>query len=114
MWSLRIGNDRIGALLHGTDDHTVWMEFDLTGKELGRWPIQDRLISDFTATGSLYSWNPGGIAVFDHEKSGWNPASAMPDGRLLGNDGNALVFWIGFQPAALGRARPLKPRIPIL
>jgi hypothetical protein len=93
-WRLRIANNRIGAILgHGSHER-LWIELDLTGKELGRWPIDiDGYPNAFTAQSTVYASAVGGIImVLDHETGKWIPDTSIGGGGLLGAEGNSLVF----------------------
>jgi hypothetical protein len=66
---------------------------DLTGKELGRWPIDiDGYPAAFTPQGTVYAQAVGGIVVLDHSTGKWNRDASVSGETLLGADGNSLVF----------------------
>ncbi|MEO7145316.1 MAG: hypothetical protein ABI165_17615 [Bryobacteraceae bacterium] len=91
-WLLRVANGRVGAQI---DQRRWWVETGLNGKEIGRWNIGSGGHLGFTQDGNLYGQNnhDGSIRVFDRSTGVWRPLSTpMPDGYLLGADGNNLVF----------------------
>ncbi len=92
-WSLRVADDRIGALLHGMQGLSVWVELSLAGKELGRWPIsKDQSVGAFTSAGALYAGVSGNLTRLDRSTGSWRRAPGPLDGQLLAADGNTLVF----------------------
>jgi len=98
-WQLRTSNARVGAIFYVSSilgkwqkPRSVgqWVETDLKGKETGRWDFAARLLA-FTQSGALYGQEHD-VAVFDRATSSWRPVAGMPDGNLLGADGDSLVF----------------------
>jgi hypothetical protein len=97
-WSLRAANDRIGAYLdYGNHKERMWVEVGLDGKQLGRWKFPDGFDgspSAFTRSGAIFAEAQYGLFMLDHSTGMWNPVSSASAGRLLGADGDDLVFWI--------------------
>jgi hypothetical protein len=98
-WSLRAAKDRIGAYLHSVDRkmRAAWVEVGLDGKELGRWKFPEGFggsPSAFTRSGAIFAADQYGLFLLDRSTGMWNPVSPASDGRLLGADGDDLVFWI--------------------
>ena len=97
-WSIRAAKDRIGAYLnYGNHTERMWVEVGLDGKELGRWKFPegfDGSPSAFTRSGAIFAEAHYGLFMLDHSTGMWNPVSPASDGRLLGADGEDLVFWI--------------------
>ena len=77
----------------GNKTHTVWVEADLNGKELGRWPLNfDGYPAAFTETGEVYGHGLGGVYVLDRAAGNWKPTSVAAPGALVGAAGQSLVF----------------------
>jgi hypothetical protein len=97
-WSIRVANNRIGAYLnYGGHKERMWIEVGLDGRELGRWKFPDGFDgspSAFTQSGAVYARGRFDVFLLDHSSRMWNPVSPASDGRLLGADGDNLVFWI--------------------
>jgi hypothetical protein len=97
-WSLRAAKDRIGAYLNGGDHKARrWVEVGLDGKELGRWKFPDGFDgspSAFTRSGAIFAEAHYGLFMLDRSTGTWNPVSPVSSGRLLGAEGDDLVFWI--------------------
>jgi len=94
-WGLRIAGGRIGAcLLVGRKG--LWVETDMSGKELGRWPLDpDGSPNAITADGTVYASTPRGILALDRSSGQWKPTAVqVPNGILLGAQGAQLVFAI--------------------
>jgi hypothetical protein len=92
---LQVVNNRVGVLLnYGADvKKAVWMETDLSGKEIGRWPVNiTGLPSVFTPNGAVYARVVGGISALDHVSGKWSHITVPSDGELVGSDGEALVL----------------------
>jgi len=71
-----------------------WIETDLKGKEIGRWDFKaGRSLLAFTESGALYGQEHD-VAIFDRSSHSWRPVAEMPNGILLGADGNSLVFYL--------------------
>ena|SRR5260370_19593679 len=99
-WKIRTTKARVGIFLYyanplvkpGQSGLTQWIETDLNGKETGRWDFQgDHGLLGFTQSGAVYGQGAG-VAVFDRASGSWRPVAGMPDGNLLGADGDSLVF----------------------
>lgn len=60
--AMRIANGKIGVYFSG-GKHRVWIEFDLNGKELGRWSLNDvdGYPAAFTEAGVVYALSSSGI-----------------------------------------------------
>jgi len=95
LWGLRVTADRIGFWIFRDDlQRRQWIEADLRGRPSGRWKLNQDL-GEFavTSSGTLYANGYGhGGTRFDRKTSTWEPVPGMPDGMLLGADGNSLVF----------------------
>lgn len=94
MWSIRIANGRIGLSLRGAGGNgRLWLEADLNGKEIGRWsePPFARPAA-MTESGTIYAQGPSGFFVLDHVSGDWKAVSPSSQDRLLGADGEMLVF----------------------
>jgi hypothetical protein len=93
-WTLRIANNRIGALLgHGERARAQWVEGDLSGKEIGRWRADfNGFPGAFTANGTIYAQEMQGLSVLNRETGVWEQIPIPSAGTLLGADGEALVF----------------------
>jgi hypothetical protein len=93
--ALRIANGRIGVYLSGGGrKHHVWIEFDLNGKELGRWLLNniDGHPAAFTEAGGVYTRSTDGIYRLDRAAGNWIVTSIAAPGTLVGADGESLVF----------------------
>jgi hypothetical protein len=105
LWQLRVLGNRVGALIYGSsvyrpDESTrsamLWVETDLTGKELGRWSIGGEFAPEaFTQSGGLYTRMGGSLSIFDRDMKTWRKVAAPAEGILLGADGDSLVFLQG-------------------
>lgn len=98
-WQLRVVNGKVGALFYGSSllkpgqesrPMLEWVETDLKGKELGRYDVPGARFA-LTQAGNIYA-QLHGVRVFERATSSWRPVPGMPDGTLLGADGNSLVF----------------------
>jgi len=99
-WQLRTSNGRVGAIFYASSilrtwqkprSAEQWVETDLKGKETGRWDFAGRSLLAFTQSGAIYGQEHD-VAVFDRATTNWRPVAGMPDGHLLGADGESLVF----------------------
>jgi hypothetical protein len=89
---LRVANGRLGIILrHAANKKDLWLETDLNGKELGRWPATPRA---FTEDGSVYAPSPQGLTKLDKTTGAWNLIPQASNDILLGAEGNTLVFLI--------------------
>ena len=102
LWQLRVAGNRIGALFYESSILSqgqqllsmVWVEFDLNGKELGRWDVGHQWVPDaFTTNGALYRLDDTGVSRLDRLNGTWRHAGGA-SGRLIGADGNDLVFLV--------------------
>jgi hypothetical protein len=91
LWQLRVEADRVEAIL---DRARLWVETDLNGHETGRWEIAPNgRTRAITQTGSAWRIHGNRLEVFDRSTGSWHAVPfALPDGWLLGADGNDLVF----------------------
>jgi hypothetical protein len=93
--ALRIANGRIGVYLPGGGRKLhVWIEFDLNGKELGRWLLNsiDGHPAAFTEAGVVFTRSTDGIYRLDRAAGNWIHTSIAAPGTLVGADGESLVF----------------------
>jgi hypothetical protein len=105
-WELRVVNDNVEVVLRRAQ---LWVQTDLNGKEKRRWAI--RRIHDgpgddspevatslyrpsaFTDDGKAWRKDGHQLKLFDRSAGVWNEvAFNIPDGALLGAEGNDLVF----------------------
>jgi len=94
-WQLRSANGRIGAVIYGSwpSKDPEWIETDFHGNIVRRVDIPQKEIVAFSSNGSLYaSRYSGGHVVFEAGEKSWHTIAGDPGGRLLGADGNKLVF----------------------
>ena len=92
-WDLRVAGGRIGAWLRAKNE-TLWVEADMSGKELGRW-LLDGNPSAIIADGTVYAGTAKGILALDRGSGQWRPTALhVPEGILLGAQGAQLVFAI--------------------
>ncbi|MEX2261216.1 MAG: hypothetical protein WD696_04655 [Bryobacteraceae bacterium] len=109
-WVIRAADsDRIGALAYRGSSREEWIEWDRSGKLIGRWKLDFEPNGGlaYTTDGRLYfhTWSRGAgrkgsrLVVLDRETSSWKevpaPQTRNPYDRvniLLGADGNHLVF----------------------
>lgn len=94
-WQLRVSGKRIGAALHGKLDNVCWIELDLQGRQIGRWLTGNSMPIAFTASGTVYAREIVGISVLDRATGQWRPVVPPFGGKLLGHDGDNLVFMDG-------------------
>jgi hypothetical protein len=99
-WQIRTTSERVGVFLYfsaplvkpGQTQVALWIETDLKAHETGRWDFQgDHGLTAFTQSGAVYGQGTG-VAVLDRATSSWRPVTGMPDGNLLGAEGDSLVF----------------------
>jgi hypothetical protein len=119
-------NDRIGfraSLYHGRG---TWIEIGLSGALLGKYDLrkygQDENGEPYyepvamTADGSVYAAiykddRFDGWATLDRTKDAWHKVTGYPKGRIIGSDGDSLVFskgdgaWTVLQFVASGSLR---------
>jgi hypothetical protein len=71
----------------------VWVEADLSGKELGRWLVNiEGYPVAVSETGTVYARGVGGIYMLDRTSGEWTPISIAALGDLVGAEGESLVF----------------------
>jgi hypothetical protein len=101
-WELRVMGNRVGALIYRSSEYQpdesprdamLWVETDLKGNEIGRWNIPpDRAPEAFTEAGALYMRKGKSVFIFDHPTRAWRATGTPAEGRILGADGDSLVF----------------------
>ena len=91
LWELRVANERVEVVLHRAH---LWVQTDLNGREMGRWDTQpDGPPWAITQDGKAWRLAGRRLQVFDRSAGVWHEvAFDAPDGRLLGAEGNRLVF----------------------
>src|SRR5262249_23908394 len=96
-WRLHVVNGPVGArldraLLSGPQRKAFqWIEADLNGKELVRLNLAgDRPVLAFTQSGALYTQERD-VSRFDRTTGQWQAVGGMPDGILVGAEGESLV-----------------------
>ncbi len=96
-WIVRAAAGRVGAVAD-VDGRPEWLELDLDGNLIGRWPLGPnnpvKLLA-FTSDARLYALLPDGLALFDRARSMWNVVQPKPDirsGTLVGAQENQLVL----------------------
>jgi hypothetical protein len=99
---LRAAKNSLGLLIgYGGDGGrpALWLETDLSGKELGRWTADfDGWPATLTANGAVYAQASGHILSLDRSGKKWNPTRIPTDGLLIGADGETLVFMVRGSP----------------
>jgi hypothetical protein len=99
-WLLRVANNRVGihvsfqGLIEGV---SLWVEIGPDGKELGRWSIPSTFEgypAAFTEGGLVYAQSKSGVGLLNQGAGQWNLIAAPSDGKLIGADGDDLVFWL--------------------
>lgn len=96
------GKDRIGFVSFGVSGHQ-WTEVTSGGEVLGQYALKHDDGEGFTpmamtAEGKVYGriWNDDhflSYGLLDEANRTWHRISGQPTGRLIGADGNELVFW---------------------
>ncbi|HEY3440945.1 MAG TPA: hypothetical protein VGK29_09345 [Paludibaculum sp.] len=94
---LHIAAGRVGMMLDFTQDgrDVQWLETDVAGKETGRWALpRGYWVHGVTTDGTVYATgNPGSPLVALHrETREWKTLSIPAEGKLIGVDGEHLVF----------------------
>lgn len=91
--ALHVSGNRVGYVTHtGDREHCTWIEMDLDGKELGRWPMpQDSPIPAFVGD-RTYASTLDGFVILDRAAGKWIPANVAAHGWHIGVDGDELVF----------------------
>ncbi len=102
---LHVAGGRVGMMLDFSDRaaKVQWLETDLSGKLAGRWDMpHGYLVKGIAAFATVYaSRNPGSpIMAFHRATQEWKPVSIAAEGRLIGVDGESLVF---IAPGGLAR-----------
>jgi hypothetical protein len=111
--SIVAAHDRVGLWIYSGDNdiETEWVELDLNGNLLGRWPLDPFYRNTrmaFTTDGRVFVqyFDPEAeanrLCTLDRASSAWEPVKSPPSGYLEGADGDALVFSdFGFGPLHL-------------
>ena len=91
---LRIANDRVGATLYraGANHKPLLVETNLDGKEVGRWTVPLGEPSATTASGIVYAAEGTQLTMLDRATGSWISVPNPSHERLLGADGDDLVF----------------------
>ena len=108
-WGLRIDGGRIGVKLDraAPNKRLLWLESDLDGKEIGRWaaPLGGEPAA-LTASGAVYAESGTEITVLDRATGSWKSVPQSSNDRLLGAEGDTLVFAIHGMNAIRRDTRP--------
>jgi hypothetical protein len=92
MWRLRIADGRVGFMVQHSNGHSLWVEADFTGKEIGRWSLpQSSEVAAMTASGLVYAHGTR-LTVLDRASGSWKLAPRSSNDILLGAEGDALVY----------------------
>ena len=101
---LRVAEGRIGLLLDPATRNRKpqWLEMDLSGKVTGRWDQTEYIAFTMTSSGSILGVDgpATGFAVFDRKTKKWNAVPIPSRGRLVGADGDRVVF---LEPSGLAQ-----------
>ena len=94
---LHVAGGRVGMMMDFTQDgrEVQWLETDLLGKETGRWDLpRGYWVQGVATDGTVYATgNPGSpIVAFHRATQEWRPLSIPAEGKLVGVDGQHLVF----------------------
>lgn len=99
---LYVGNDRMGFESGSHYGHSTWIEVSFSGVllgkyDLGRYRELCYVPRAMTAGGSVYaaiykSNQFDGWAALDRSKKAWQKVAGYPNGRIIGSDGENLVF----------------------
>ena len=115
LWELRVANERVEVILHRAH---LWVQTDLNGQEKGRWNIASRAPNGrrpdaITQDGRAWYTDPHHLSVFDRAAGVWRAVPfELPQGNLLGADGDSLVFMLAdrhtlrWVPAPSGSSAP--------
>lgn len=108
-WRLRIAGGRIGLKLDrgAPNRRLLWLEADLDGKEIGRWtaPFGGEPAA-LTASGTVYAQSGTEITTLDRATGTWKPVPRSSNDRLLGAEGDTLVFVVHGMNAIRRGAQP--------
>ena len=113
---LFVGKERIGFVTLGSGANQ-WTEATAGGEVLGQYALKQADGEGFTpmamtAEGKVYGriWKDGhslGYGLIDEANRTWHRIGGQPGGRLIGADGEQLVFWnkneAGLQRVAVDR-----------
>lgn len=121
------GDDRIGfEALSNYESHT-WIEVSYSGALLGKYDLARNFELGYepvamTAGGSVYAAiykdsHFDGWAALDRSQKAWRKVTGYPKGRIIGSDGENLVFStrdgaqavLRFVPTGMLRAEKLQP-----
>lgn len=118
-WELRVANDNVEVILRRAQ---IWVQTDLNGKEKRRWEIRatyndpvDPVTSlyrpsAFTDDGRAWRRDDRQLKLFDRSVGIWNNVPfEVPDGILLGADGDDLVFLLNDKRTVRWVPAPGKP-----
>lgn len=99
---LYAANDRIGFESRSHYGHSTWIEVSFSGVLLGKYDLgrcQELCYVPvaMTAGGSVYAVISkddrfDGWAALDRSKEAWHKVAGYPDGKIIGSDGENLVF----------------------
>ncbi|HTQ53425.1 MAG TPA: hypothetical protein VMI94_03130 [Bryobacteraceae bacterium] len=114
-----VADGRVGALLESGNsaDAREWVELDLAGKLVGRWPMPHMFGINvaFASDGNLYGDTPYAkgkpvhLTLFDRSSGAWKtvPDEIHADWTLMGAQGSDVVVWDrGSDPMLLRCWRP--------
>ena len=108
-WGLRIAGGRIGVKLYqaAPNKRLLWLEVGLDGKEIGRWsaPLGGEPAA-LTASGIVYAQTDTEITTLDRATGTWKSVPQSSSDRLLGADGDTLVFAVRGMNAIRRATRP--------
>ena len=104
LWMARAAKDRVGSFAHRSQagHREEWVELDLEGNLIGRWPLPARPGGGFafTLSGDVYIVTPRTadrareLLRLNRDAGAWDVMSEYPAARglLLGAEGDDLVF----------------------
>lgn len=101
--SIAVAHDRVGLWVYSgkNGNETEWVELDLNGNLLGRWPVDPFYKNTriaLTTDGQVFvqHFDPEAktyrIHTLSRDSSTWQLVEAAPNGWLEGADGDTLVF----------------------
>ena len=96
-------SDRIGFLSNANSEQPKWIEVSFAGVLMGQYDLGKYVDPHFspmamTASGGVYGaifrdrWSIEGYGVFDKADRTWHKVIGYPKARLIGADGDTLVF----------------------
>jgi len=91
LWELHVADNSVEVIFHHYD---LWVQTDLNGFEKGRWntKINGRPTA-ITADGRAWRVEGRDLKLFDRPAATWRKvAFEVPNGTLIGAEGNDLVF----------------------